>query len=244
LTSQLPLAVVGSALVRITARADEPLDHHLYGELKVRHSPGSILDVHVEVSRRDSTHLSPVKLVGAGLPESIENQAAVIPAGEQSGWVSFRLPPGLPPGTYSIAITAETTATDANGKVESVRVVSNPVVFRVEPAAFRVAIDPFSVTKARRGETFTLVYSAQRMNGFIGKLHTELAVPGRVTDVTGLRGRGETFVGQTDRGSLQITVNDDAPLGPQQFLRLLTVGVVEDEPTYYGSCLVPLEIVE
>ena len=67
---------------------------------------------------------------------------------------------------------------------------------------------------------------------------------GRATDVPGLRGRGETFVGQTETGSLQITVNDDAPFGPQQFLRLLTVGVVEDVPTYYGSCWVPLEIVE
>jgi hypothetical protein len=125
-----------------------------------------------------------------------------------------------------------------------VRVISNPVLFQVEPAAFRVEIDPFSVTRVRRGETFQLAYSAKRLNGFIGKLHTELASPGHVTNVPGLRGRGETFVGQTDRGSLQIIVNDDAPIGPQQFLQLLTVGVVEDVPTYYGSCFVPLEIVE
>jgi hypothetical protein len=75
-------------------------------------------------------------------------------------------------------------------------------------------------------------------------MHTELAVPGRVTDVVGLRGRGETFVGQTDNGSLQIVVNDDAPLGRQQFLRLFTVGIREDQPAYFGSCFLPLEIVE
>jgi len=244
LTSPLPLAVAGASAVRIVARGDEPLDHHLYGQLAVRHSPGSILDVQVEVNRRDSTHVAPVRLIGIGVPDGIENQASIIPPGEHQGYVSFRLPPHLPLGTYSLAIVAETTAAGADGKIESVQVVSNPVVFRVEPAAFRIEIDPFSVTRARRGETFQLAYSAKRLNGFIGKLHTELATPGRVTDVNGLRGRGETFVGQTDRGSLQITVNDDAPLGPQQFLRLLTVGVVEDEPTYFGSCFVPLEIVE
>lgn len=244
LTSALPVAVAGTALVRITARADEPLHHHLYGELNLRHSPGSILDVRVEVARRDSTHLAPVKLVAADLPDGIENQAAIIPAGIHSGWISFRLPQDLPTGTYSLVIRGETTAAGVDDKVEAVQVVSNPVTFRVEPAAFRVEIDPFSVTQARRGETFTLAYSAKRTNGFIGKLHTELAVPGKVTDVPGLRGRGETFVSQTEAGSLQITINDDAPFGPQRFLRLLAVGVVEDEPTYYGSCWVPLEIVE
>jgi len=244
LTSSLPVGVTGTALVRMTARADEPLPHHLYGDLKLRHSPGSILDVRVEIARRESTHLAPVKLVAAGLPDGIENTSAIIPAGDQSGWISFRLPPDLATGTYSLVIKGETTAAGADGKVEAVQVVSNPVSFRVEPAAFRVEIDPFSVTQVRRGETFTLAYSAKRMNGFIGKLHTELAVPGKVTDVPGLRGRGETFVSQTESGSLQVVVNDDAPLGPQRFLRLLTVGVVEDEPSYFGSCWVPLQIVE
>jgi hypothetical protein len=36
----------------------------------------------------------------------------------------------------------------------------------------------------------------------------------------------------------------DAPLGPQRFLRLFTVGVVEDEPMYFGSHFLSLEIVE
>ncbi|MBC7816818.1 MAG: hypothetical protein IAG10_08020, partial [Planctomycetaceae bacterium] len=75
-------------------------------------------------------------------------------------------------------------------------------------------------------------------------MHTELATPGRITDIAGLRGRGETFTGQTDKGTLQIVINDDAPLGRQPFLRLFTVGVVEDEPTYFGSSFFPLEIVE
>jgi hypothetical protein len=69
-------------------------------------------------------------------------------------------------------------------------------------------------------------------------------MPGLITDVTGLRGRGETFVGQTSKGSIQIIVNDDAPLGKLQFLRLLTVGVMEDEPSYQGSSFLHLEIVE
>lgn len=75
-------------------------------------------------------------------------------------------------------------------------------------------------------------------------MHTELAEPGRITDVVGLRGRGETFVGQTAQGSLQIVVNDDVPLGAQHFLRLFTVGVLEDQPAYFGSRFISLEIVE
>ena len=62
--------------------------------------------------------------------------------------------------------------------------------------------------------------------------------------MVGLRGRGETFTGQTDKGTLQIVVNDDAPLGRQPSLRLFTVGVVEDEATCFGSSLLPLEILE
>ena len=102
----------------------------------------------------------------------------------------------------------------------------------------------FAVTRAARGETIRVNYSARRLNGFIGKMHTELAAPGRVTDIIGIRGRGETFTGQTEKGTLQIQINDDAPLGRQSFLRLFTVGVVEDEALYFGSSLLPLEIVE
>jgi hypothetical protein len=75
-------------------------------------------------------------------------------------------------------------------------------------------------------------------------MHTELAMPGKVTDVTGIRGRGETFVGQTDKGSLQVVINDDAPLGRVPFLRLLTIGVVEDQAIYQGGFFLDLEIVK
>jgi hypothetical protein len=109
---------------------------------------------------------------------------------------------------------------------------------------FRVEVDPFVVTHARRGETFQIGFTAQRCNGFIGKMHTEIADADHVTDVPGLRGRGVTFAGQAENGSLQVLVNDDAPLGRVPFLRLLTVGTREDEPIFQGSCFVALEILE
>jgi hypothetical protein len=244
LSSQIPLAVAGDAPLRITANGHEALSHHLYGKLQVRHSPGGVLDIAVEVERRDTGHQASVKLIGVGLPDSIRNQTAIIPAGVQKGYLSFYLPPTLPPGRYSVVVRAETNVLASGQKPETVAVYSNPVTFDVQPAAFLVEVDPFAVTRAKRGEVIQIGYSAKRLNGFIGKMHTELAVPGRITDVEGLRGRGETFVGQTDKGSLQITVNDDAPLGRQSFLRLFTVGVLEDEPTYQGSSLLTLEIVE
>ena len=244
ITSQIPLAVTGDAPLRITADGHETLEHHLYGKLQVRHSPGGILDVAIQIERRDSGHQAPVKLIGVGLPESIRNQTVIVPAGEQKGYLSFYLPPTLPVGRYSLVVRAETSVPTLDKKTETVAVMSNPVTLDVQPAAIFVEVDPFAVTQAKRGEVIKLGYSAKRLNGFIGKMHTELAAPGRVTDVVGLRGRGETFVGQTDKGSLQIVVNDDAPLGRQQFLRLFTVGVVEDEPTYFGSSFFPLEIVE
>lgn len=244
LTSQIPLAVAGESSLRVTADGHETLSHQLYGQLRVRHSPGGVLDVAVEVARRETSHQAPVKLTGAGLPDSIRNQTAIIPAGQQKGYLSFYLPPTLPPGRYSIVVRAETTVATVGQKPEMVAVYSNPITLDVQPAAFLVEVDPFAVTRARRGEIIQIGYSAKRLNGFLGKMHTELASPGRITDIVGLRGRGETFVGQTDKGSLQITVNDDAPLGRQTGLRLFTVGVLEDEPIYQGSCLLPLEIVE
>ncbi len=244
LASETPIAVAGDAPLRIVADAHEVLNHQLYGKLQVRHSPGGVLDVAVEIERRDNGHQAPVKLIGAGVPDLIRNQTAIIPAGEQKGYLSFYLPPTLPVGHYSLTIRAETTVPTADKKTETVVVYSNPVTIDVQPAAFLVEADPFAVTRAKRGDVIQVAYSSKRLNGFIGKMHTELAVPGHITDIPGLRGRGETFVGQTDSGSLQIVVNDDAPLGRQQFLRLFTVGVVEDEPIYHGSSFLPLEIVE
>ncbi len=244
IVSKNPLAVVSEAPVRILANGHEKLEHQLYGKLPVKHSPGGIVDVAVQVERRDGGHQAPVKLSGVGLPDLIDNQTAVIPAGERDGYLSFYLPPSLPAGRYSLVVRAETTVPNAAQKPEAVTVFSNPVTIDVQSAAFIVDVDPFAVTRARRGEVIQIAYSATRLNGFIGKMHTELAAPGCITDVPGLLGRGETFVGQTDKGSLQIEINDDAPLGRQAFLRLLTVGVLEDEPIAQGSRFLTLEIVE
>lgn len=244
LVSDLPFAVTSDAPLRISADAHETLEHHIYGKLQVRHAPGGMLDVAVQIERRDEKHQAPVKLIGDGVPQSIPNQTAVIPAGQSTGYLSFYLPPTLEVGRYSLVIKAETTVPAPNDKHETVTVCSNPVVFDVQPAAFLVEVDPFAIRRAKRGETIQIGYAARRINGFIGKMHTELAVPGRITDVPGLRGRGETFVGQSETGSLQIVVNSDAPIGPQKFLRLFTVGVVEDEPIYHGSSVLNLEIEE
>ena len=244
LVSALPFAVTGSAPLRISANAHEPLEHQLYGTLAAKHFQGSAVDVAVEIERRNASHQADVKMFAEGLPDQIKNQIAIIPAGQTKGYVTFELPLTLPAGHYSFAIRTETTVPTADGKTENVAVHSSPVVIDVQPAAFDVDVDPFAVTRARRGDTIQISYSSRRRNGFIGKMHTEIAAPGVVTDVPGLLGRGETFTGQTETGSLQIVVNKDAPLGPQRFLRLFTVGVVEDEPMYFGSHFLSLEIVE
>ncbi|MDB5387975.1 MAG: hypothetical protein JWM11_3621 [Planctomycetaceae bacterium] len=244
ISSEIPLAIVGEAPFKITANGHEPVNHHLYGKLQVRHSPGGVLDIAVQLERREFGHQAPVKLIGFGLPDTIPNQTVVIPEGQERGHLSFYLPPTLSVGRYSLLIRAETTVPTADKKTAGVVAYSNPVTFDVQPATFVVEVDPFAVTRAKRGEVIQIEYSVKRINGFIGKLHTELAVPGRITDITGLRGRGATFVGQSDKGSLQITVNDDAPLGRQPFLRIFTVGVLEDEPIYHGGAFLSLEIVE
>ncbi len=244
LTSEIPLAVTGDAPLRITAAIQDQLDHHLYGKLKLRYSPGSVLDVAVSMEQRDPNHRPAVKLAGVGLPPAIAQQTSIIPAGARFGTISFLLPPTLATGRYSLAISAETTVALPGGKSEAATVVSNPVTFSVEPAAFEVAIDPFTPTRVKRGETFQVNYTAVRTNGFIGKIHTELACPGIVTDVPGLRGRGVTFVGQSEQGAIQIVVNDSASVGKQPFIRLFGVGVVEDQPMSFGAAWLPLEITD
>lgn len=244
IVSKIPLAISGDARLRITANGHGTVEHHLYGVLPPNHSPGGVLDVAVRIERREAEHQASVKLIGTGLPDLIPNQSTIIPAGQSTGYLSFPLPSALPTGRYSLVIRAETTVPTSDAKTEPIVVHSNPVTIDVQPAAFLVEVDPFAVKQARRGETIQIGYSARRLNGFIGKMHTELAVPGLVTNVPGLRGRGETFTGQTDTGSLQVVINDDAPLGPLPFLRLFTVGVLEDEPIYQGSRFFSLEIVE
>ncbi|MFQ5734509.1 MAG: PPC domain-containing protein, partial [Planctomycetaceae bacterium] len=242
LTSAVPLAVSGTAPLRITADGHEPRMHHLYGKLNVRHSPGGVLDVAVDVEQSEAGHQAPVKLIGLGLPGGIPNQTAMIAAGKKKGNISFYLPPTLPVGTYTIAVRAQTRVPNTNGKgTRNVTVFSNPVTFEVKPAAFVVQIDPYVPTRIRRGEIVQIKYTAKRINGFIGKIHTELAAPQKVI---GLRGRGVTFVGQTESGTIQIIANEDAPLGRQPFLRLFAVGVVEDQPAFHGGCFLNLEIVK
>jgi hypothetical protein len=243
LATGVPLAVAGSETLRITADGHETRTHHLYGKLKVRHSPGSILDVAVLVDRVDAAFQSPVKLIGVGLPRTIRNQTATIPAGKTKGQLSLYLPPYLPVGTYTIAVRAETSvrAAATSKKTRTVTLFSNPVTFEVKPAAFVVQIDPEAPPRIRRGKIVRINYTARRINGFIGKIHTELDAPG---GVIGLRGRGVTFVGQTESGTIQVIANDDAPLGRQRFLRLYAVGVVEDKPVFHGSCFLNVEIVK
>lgn len=244
LTSQIRMAVAGEAAIRLTADAHRPVNHQLYGTLQASHSPGGIVDVAVQIDRKDANHLAPVQLTGVGLPDLIDNQTLTMAAGQTAGHLSFYLPSMMPPGRYSFVIQAETTVPNADKKPESVTIFSNPVTIDVQPAAFLVNVDPFGATQAKRGEVFQVPYNVRRLNGFIGKMHTELASPGVITDVPGLRGRGVTFVGQTDQGSIQIEVNGDAPLGRQQFLRLFTVGIVEDEPVFHGSRFLTLEITD
>ena len=245
LTSKIPLAVAGEAPLRISADGHEPRDHHLYGELRVRHSPGGILDVAVYVERREDNQEAPIKIMGIGLPEMIRNQTATIPAGQNKGYISFYLPRTLPVGSYSLAIQAETTVPIPNSeKTETVTVYSNPVTLDVHPPAFHVVVDPDAPRRIKRGQVVQVNYSAHRVNGFISKIHTELASPGRVTKVIGLRGRGVSFVGQIETGTIQIIANEDAPLGQQPFLRLYAIGVLEDEPLFHGSSFLELEVVE
>lgn len=246
ITDRVTFAVAGEAPLKLVADGHQVKKHHLYGDLKVRHSPGCIVDVVIEVERRDADHLPPVRLIGIGMPDLIANQTAIIPAGQNRGTISFYLPPTLPVGKYSLAVQGETTvptgSKDPNGKanVETVTFVSNSVTLDVQPAAFIVNADPFAPHKIRRGEIVQLPYSVRRVNGFIGKIHTELDAPG---EVSGLRGRGVTFVGQVDTGTIQIIASDDAPLGQQPFLRLYGVGTLEDQPMFHSSCFLNLEIV-
>lgn len=237
----LRVMVAGQAPARLFADGHERLNHHLYGKLKVRHSPGGILDVGVKVEGIESSQLAEVRLSAVGLPEAIDSQIAMLPPGSDRGHISFYLPTTLPVGTYTIAIQGQITM---NNSKNVVTVISNPVTLTLEPAAFRLQIDPAAPRKIGRGQIVKIPYTARRVNGFIGKIHTELATPDAVTEIGRLRARGVTFVGQTENGTIQIIANEDADLGAIPFLRLYAVGVVEDQPVYHGCSFLDLEIVE
>ncbi len=159
--------------------------------------------------------------------------------------MSIQIPDGLPPGPYTFAIQGDATLTragpspTAKSTEQPAAAYSNSVTIQVGPGAIDLWVDPRTPTKIKRGETIQLHYRALRRNGFIGKIHTELSAPG---GVKGLRGRGVTFVGQTDSGVIQVIASDDAPIGRQPFVRLEAVGTVEDEPIHHAGCFLNLEI--
>lgn len=198
----------------------------------------SMLDLAVDLEQHTGSPISAVSLTGVGLPKSVGQPVATIPAGKRKGWLSFSFPATLPPGPYTVAVLAETEVPLGNSKTTAT-LISNPVIVQVRPARMALTIDPRAPRQIARGKTIRLKYTAERKHGFIGKIHTELVAPG---SVVGLRARGVTFVGQTSAGELQVIATDDAPLGRQPFLRLDAVGTVEDQPVYRASCPVDLEI--
>jgi hypothetical protein len=233
--SQLTLAVTDTSPVVAVAAID-----------RRRYQGGSVIDVLVTVDRQAGEVADEMVISGLGLPLDIKNRLQRIPTGN-TGTISFYIPPSLSPGKYSIAAKVRTKMNPvANGKnaVEkavAVELVTNTVSFEVYSPPYVVAVDLEAPVTIARGEVIQLKYSARRQDGFIGKIHTELVAPG---GVLGIRGRGVTFVGQTDSGVIQIIANDDAPLGQQSGLRLEGIGTVEDVEVHRGSVFLTLEIVE
>lgn len=244
LSSAIPLGVNNDPALKITADCHEPLKHHLYGMLPPRHAPGGIVDVRVQVDRTDIGEAEEMKLIPVGLPPGVDAAVAVLPAGKSTGYISLYLPPNFVVGPYSFAVRGEYSEKMSDNSLKIRYGYSNLLEIDVQPPAFVVELDPFAPRYGRRGGAVRINYITKRRNGFIGKVHTELAAPGVVMDVPGLRGRGVTAIGQSEAGSMQVVINPDAPLGRQAFLRLLAVGVVEDEPVYQGAAWVPLEILE
>lgn len=235
ITQEIPLATTSEAKLLLTAT---PVGTEVDQE--------SILDVAVDLEQRFEGATGPIHLTAVGLPRVAGNTSATISAGKTKGWISFAFPATLPPGPYAFAIQAETTIAVAGAKGAkstpvAVTVVSNPITITVRPARIVLEIDPRTPTKIARGKIIQLRFTAERKNGFIGKVHTEMVAPG---GVVGLRARGVTLVGQSDSGALQVIATEDAPLGRHLFLRLDAVGTVEDQPRYRASRFVELEITE
>lgn len=236
LTQAIPLATAPEARLLLTASPDRAV---VYQE--------SVLDVTIDVEQRFEGSVAPIHLSGVGLPRGMANAVATIPAGKTKGNISFSFPELLAPGPYTFAVQAETEVPLASGTRGSkpgkrmVRLVSNPIAIDVRLARIRLVLDPLTPRKIRRGKIMELRFTAERRNGFIGKIHTELAAPG---GVVGLRARGVTFVGQASSGALQVIATETAPLGRQPFLRLEAVGTLEDRPVYRASRFVELEITE
>ena len=233
--SQLTFAVTDTSPVVAVATID-----------RQRYQGGSIIDVDVTVDRQAGQMAEELLISGVGLPLEIQNRLQRIPS-SNTGTISFYIPPNLSAGRYSIAARVRTKmnpVTNAKNAVEkavAVELVTNTVSFEVYSPPYVVAVDLEAPVTIARGEVIQLKYSARRQDGFIGKIHTELVAPG---GVLGIRGRGVTFVGQTDSGVIQIIANEDAPLGQQSGLRLEGIGTVEDIEVHRSSVFLTLEIVE
>ena len=234
-TQEIAVATSAAAPVLLTALPKATsLDQH-----------GS-LDVEIAFEWRSAVAASPVRLSCVGLPPGVEQQPVVLPAETSKTWMSFFWPATLPPGPYTFAVQAElemlvTGDPQAKPAKSKLAVVSNPITVELKPARIILDLDAATPTKIARGKIIQLQFTAERVNGFIGKLHTELTAPG---GVVGLRARGVTLTGQSDSGSLQVIATDNAPLGRHALLRLEAVGTVEDQPIYRATRPFELEIVE
>lgn len=208
-------------------------------------SQGSVIDVRVQLDVAPGWNAGPVTLTGIGFPTDRSDRVSPDPGGANRLWFSVPVPERLAPGPYTFAVRADAVLTapldkpGARPRTQALTAFSNPVTVEVGPGAFDLRLDPKAPRTIRRGEVVQLHYRAVRRNGFIGKIHTELFAP---EGVSGLRARGVTFVGQTDRGVLQVVASDDASLGRQPSLRLEAVGTVEDEPVHHVGCFVDLEV--
>jgi hypothetical protein len=206
----------------------------------------SMLEVDVALEARGDRPTTPVRLSAIGLPRGVDSTLVTMPPESGRAWMSFFLPESLPPGKYTFAIQADFEAMvaltpQAKPAKTLLTLVSNPITIEVKPARIILGVDRTSPTKIARGKITQLKFNAERVNGFLGKVHVELVAPG---GVVGLRARGVTLTGQGDSGSLQVIATDNAPLGRHAQLRLDAVGTVEDQPIYRASRVVELEIIE
>lgn len=206
----------------------------------------SMLDVEVSLESLGGIQLSAARLSCVGLPRGVTLESTSLPEGATKTWMGLFWPAALPSGNYTFAVQAQLEAMvalkpSAKPAKTSLTVISNPITIEVKPARIVLEIDPTTPTKIARGRVIQLRFTAERVNGFLGKIHAELTAP---EGVTGLRARGVTLTGQSDGGSLQVIATDNAPLGRHALLRLDAVGTVEDQPAYRASRPVELEIVE
>jgi hypothetical protein len=162
LSEEIPLCVTPELPLRITARHVETT-HVLAERVKEfpepRVSQASVLTLSVEAERLDSNLVvGEITLSGQSLPRGVQNQFSSIAEQEERGFISFSLPPNLPPGRYTVVVEGQTSLRDISEESppRGITVCSNPVSFEVYPAPFIVEIDPKQPTKIRRGETIQI----------------------------------------------------------------------------------------